>query len=227
MHPADSPFPCHWWGTSLEKAGLEEARPDVGTYGRYEFPKLPPVPFDMRGDFTWLAAAPAHAAHNIGGRMAAENAQALGELRESSAGLGVPLPAAFVKFLETPSLHQRLRSNSDCYLDLSPAPVHSPLGEGHLIRFLADSQGCLFWYLYVTGDGSDHAVVSSPGFYGTDEEQWQDEEPDPAEIVFCAESFEVFVCRFWLENEIWFAEWQKTPMPSVGLQYIEQYRRQP
>jgi len=224
MHSADSPFPCHWWGTSLSNSGLNEARPDVGTYGRYEFARLPGIPFDLRGDFTWLAVAPVQVSH-IGGELAAENAEALQDLRKASAQLGLPLPEAFVKFMRTPALHQRIRSNSDCYLDLCPSPVRSPKGDDYLIRFLADSQGCIFWYLYLTRDGRDHAVASSSGFYGTEEEQWQDEEPDPTEIVFCAESFEAFLCPFWLKNEIWFAEWQKTPMPSWGLTYIEQYRR--
>jgi hypothetical protein len=67
--------------------------------------------------------------------------------------------------------------------------------------------------------------VCSPGFYGTAAELWQDAAPNPADIVFAAESFEGFMCRFWLENEIWFAQWQKTPIPDVGLQYIEQYQR--
>jgi hypothetical protein len=52
--------------------------------------------------------------------------------------------------------------------------------------------------LYLTADGSDHAVVASPDYYSTefeeaeddepdpDEEDWEDEEPDPAAIAFCA-----------------------------------------
>jgi len=232
MLPSQSPFPCRWWGTGLEKAGLADVRPDVGTYGRYEFDRLPPLPFEMRGDFAWLAAAPAHE-QSIGDKMADANAAAIPELRESATKLGLRLPEAFVKFMETPELHQfmetpelhqRIRSNTDCYLDLCPEPIRSPLGGGYLVRFLTDSQGCLFWYLYLTLDGSDHAVVSSPGFYGTEEEQWQDEPPDPSEIVYCAESFEAFLCRFWLENEIWFAQYLKTPMPNVGHEYIERYR---
>jgi hypothetical protein len=127
--------------------------------------------------------------------------------------------------MATPALQERIRSNTDCYLDLCSESVGSPLGDGHLVRFLADSQGCLFWYLYLTPDGSDHAVVSSPDFYGTEDEQWQEGPPDPGEIVFCAESFEAFLCRFWLENEIWYADWKKTPMPDVGREYIERYRR--
>src|SRR5262249_57302143 len=128
------------------------------------------------------------------------------------------------KRMESRTLPERSRSNSDCCRDLCPEPVRSPIGGGYLVRFLADSQGCIFWYLYLTPDGSDPAVVSSPGFYGTEAEQWQDEPPDPAEIVYSAESFEAFMCRFWLENEIWFAEYENTAMPAVGREYIERYR---
>jgi hypothetical protein len=51
------------------------------------------------------------------------------------------------------------------------------------------------------------------------------EEPDPSEFSFCAESFEAFLCRFWLENEISFAQCLKTPLPEGARQYIEHYRR--
>ncbi len=238
MLPAHSPFPCHWWGLSLETVGLGEPRPDGGTYGRYDFGRLPPLPFPMSGDFAWLATAPAYR-HNIGNKYAADNAGAIKSLRACAVRLGVRLPVAFPKFMETPSLQERIRSATDCYLDLCPEPVRSPLGGGWLVHFLADSQGCLFWYLYLTADGSDHAVVASPDFYSTpyepsedgepdpDDEEWEDEEPDPAAIRFCAESFEAFLCRFWLENEILLAQWHKSPMPEVGRQYIENYRRRP
>jgi hypothetical protein len=150
-------------------------------------------------------------------------------LRAAADRLGLRLPAAFLAFMATPSLHRRIRSSTDCALDLSPAPVRAPVGDGHLVRFLADSQGCLFWYLYLTPDGADHAVVSSQGFYGawygSGGEQWSDEAPDAAAIAFCAESFEAFMCRFWLENELWFAAREQTPLPDVGRAYVEQYRR--
>ncbi|MBV9789769.1 MAG: hypothetical protein JOZ51_16405 [Chloroflexi bacterium] len=223
MQPAESPFPPGWWGTSLENVGLGKKRPNVGTYGRYNFDHLPPLPFDLHGDFAWLAVAPTHQ-QNIGNQQADDNRQALAQLHAAAARIGLQLPPAFTHFMETPTLHARIRSNTDCFLDLCPAPVPAPIGGGYLIRFLADSQGCVFWYLYLTADSSDHAVVSSNDFYGTEAEQWQDEPPEPHEIVFAAESFEAFMCRFWLENEIWFAEWQQTPLPDVGSEYIERYR---
>ena len=40
-----------------------------------------------------------------------------------------------------------------------------------MILLLAGSQDCIFWYLHLTVAGSDHAVVSTPGFCGTEAEQ--------------------------------------------------------
>ncbi len=223
MKPTESPFPPHWVGTDLTNVGLDDQRPRVGTYGTYNFEALPSLPLDIRGDFAWLATADAHE-QCIGDEKTAENAAALLVLQNDLARLGLHLPAPFLRFMRDRSLQERVRSNTDCFLDLCPQPVRSPIGDGYLIRFLADSQGCVFWYLYLTLDGSDHAVVTSPDFYGTDEEQWQDEPPDASQILYVAESFETFVCRFWLENEIWFSEWEQTPMPDVGRVYIERYR---
>lgn len=68
---------------------------------------------------------------------------------------------------------------------------------------------------------------SRPTHYGTEAERGYYEPGDGPEIAFVAESFEAFMYRFWLENEIWFAEWKKTPMPDVGREYIESYRGNP
>lgn len=224
MLPSKSPFPCQWWSISLKNAGLDDVRPNFSTYGRYEFSRLPPLPFEMRGDFAWLAVQPAFD-QSIGDERASDVAHALPKLQVFASWLCISIPESFTKFMSEPKLHKRVRSATDCFLDLCAEPIRSPIGNGWLVRFLADSQGCIFWYLYLTPDGSDHAVVSSHGFYGTESEQW-DELPDPRDIVFCSESFEEFICRYWLENEIWYAGWLKTAMPDVGRQYIEHYRSQ-
>lgn len=226
MRASESPFPCYWWGISLENAGLGDVRPRIGTYGCYAYTLLPPLPFELHGNFDWLSSVPKQKRGGIGNEKHAENARSLVALMEATERLSLPLPEAFMMFMATPSLHQQIRSNTDCFIDLCPSPVPSPVGGGYLVRFLADSQGCIFWYLYLTPNGSDHAVVSSGDFYGVEAELWEGmEEPDPAEIAFAEESFERFMCRFWLENEIWYANWQKTPLPAAGRAYIEQYRR--
>lgn len=223
MQSKDSPFPCFWWGIGLESIGLENVRACDGTYGRYGFEQLPRLPFDMRGEFDWLDSEPVYQG-SISEERKTENIASFIELRKNIEHVRLKLPAAFIKFFETPALQQRIRSNTDCYLDLCSEPISSPISDGYLIRFLSDSQGCIFWYLYLTKDGLDHAVVSSERFFGTKAEMWRDDEPPPEEIVFCAESLELFLCRFWLENKIWFSDHENEPMPDVGRKYIEAYR---
>jgi hypothetical protein len=178
---------------------------------------LPPVPFELRGDLDWLAAQPAHERWTIHGNATTELLELLGRCRRA----GVALPPAFTRFMSSSTLQDRVRSSTACFLDLAQAPVPFPEGGGHLVRFLADQQGCLYWYLYVTGDGADHAVVCSADFY--DVADGEAPPDDPERISFCAESFEAFLCRFWLENEVWFATTGETPMPDVGAEYIELY----
>jgi hypothetical protein len=93
------------------------------------------------------------------------------------------------------------------------------------VRFLADSQGCLFWYLYVPGTAIGHAVVASAKFYGTPEEDWEQEDLENDELDFVAESFESFLWRFWVENEIWYSVYyDKTPLPEQARLYLSDYR---
>lgn len=222
-----SPFPPGWWGTSLEKVGLEDQRPHVGTNGRYEQCSLPALPVPLDGKFSWLMEGQIYERH-IGVELQEENSQALPKLEKACAANGVLLPASFLKFFATPQLHARIRSNTDCFLDLADGPVPCPVGEGSLIRFLADSQGCVFWYLFVPRGLDDHAVVSSPDFYGPEYElQDIEDEPDPLEIVFSEESFEAFMCRFWIENELWFSGYDGTPISEIGRRYLQAYGKSP
>lgn len=224
MTPEASPFPAQWIGISLEDVGLGKVRPRIGTYGRYEFNLLPPAPAELRGNWEWLHAEPERH-RSIGGGSESKASATADALRTSAARAGVALPPAFVSFIETPALHLRIRSSTDCSLDICREVVPAPTGGGFLVRFLADSQGCVFWYLYLTPDGSDHAVVSSHDFYGSvaEMEEWGEEPRGSLRIAFAAESFEAFMWRFWLENEMWFSEYKGTPMPAAGSRYAEQY----
>jgi hypothetical protein len=60
MRAEDSPFPLGWWGTDMADVGLEEERPLLSTYRRYDFTRLPPLPYPMTGDLDWLARARPH-----------------------------------------------------------------------------------------------------------------------------------------------------------------------
>ena len=65
MQAGQSPFRPYWWAFGLESAGVS-ARPDVGTYGRYEFEALPPIPRELTGDLAWLADQPTPEEWSIG-----------------------------------------------------------------------------------------------------------------------------------------------------------------
>jgi hypothetical protein len=221
-----SPFASGWWGTSLDNVGLQDQRPWVGTYGRYEYANLPDLPIPLDGEFGWLVHASDHQNH-IGVERALENIQALSSLLDKCKTAPISLPQSFLKFVQEPRLQARIRSTTDCILDLSEAPVLSPVGDGVLVRFLADSQGSVFWYLYIPTGVVDHAVVSSPDFYDPSGETLSDVVPDPRALVFNAESFEEFLCRFWLENELWFSEFEGSPMSDEVRRYLELYRKSP
>ena len=151
--------------------------------------------------------------------------QTLENLKKAVAKKDVVLPSAFTQFVESVGLQERVRSNTDCYLHVCPQPVKSPVGPGYLVRFLADSQSCLFWYLYLKSESKEDRVVASPDFYGTKQEKWSDDTPDPSEIVYCADSFEQFIGRFWLENEIWFDSTEQLPLKGVFRDYVDSYKR--
>jgi hypothetical protein len=224
MLPSDSPFPGHWYGIALDNAGLRAVRPDVGTYGQYSFEELPPIPFRLKGDFAWLTAPDSQFC-----AIADENdshAQMWWLVQRRVLRQGLRLPDPFVRFFGDPALPPRVRSCTGCYVDLSEEAVPSPLGRGHLLRFLSDPEDRLFWYLYLSADGSDHAVVCSSDVYGTadEEENRREAPPDPARLAFCAESFEIFIARFWLENEIWIrTEERRGQLPAGGQAYLDSY----
>jgi hypothetical protein len=211
MLAEDSPFRSSWWGVSLA------SEPDEGSFGPRDFRGLPPLPFALTGDLAWLAGQPQHEKWAVG----AEPKGSLSDLLLATERLGVTLPPTFLTFLGNPSLQRRVRSATRCFVDLGPAP--SPAGDGYLIRFLGDLRGSQFWYLYVTADGSDHAVVFSPVYYGGPEED-VDDEYDSGDIHFCAESFESFLGHYWLENEIHFARADGTPLPPGAREYLAMTR---
>jgi hypothetical protein len=109
---------------------------------------------------------------------------------------------AFAAFVADRALHERVRSCTACYLELGQFAVPAPAGT--LVHFLSDQQWVLHWLLYVGDDGSE-AVVATPVPYG-----FEGEAPPTlavggdADTVVCAESFNEFLYRFWIENEIWF-----------------------
>lgn len=218
-----TPFKAAWWWTDLERAGLGRIRPRTGTYGEYDCATLPELPCNLTGDFAWLRDYDPYDQH-IGSDERSDGLSAIhAELREDARQKEIELPREFNSFLADSSLVQRVRTVTDCYIDLSREVLPSPVGSGSLVRFLADSQGCLFWYLYIPTCDAPSSVVVSPGFYGLPEEEWQDSPPNSSEIKLCAPSFEAFVCRLVIENEIWFTANEGLPLGAMEAEYVKRY----
>jgi hypothetical protein len=211
--PPGEPFPCGWSGQDIGD------RPGEGTYECYPPDELPPLRVPLTGTFDWLRAAPEYE-RSIAGNPA-ETAAALGRLLTADAEA---LPRPFVEFFRAPALWRRVRSCTDCYLDLDSTAVEIPGGLGRLVRFLADSQGCLYWNLHLRPDGAEPTVVTTYHFSGSENMDRRAGRPHPRDITTCAPSFEAFLYRFWLENELWFALNDGQPLPEHGQQYLAFYR---
>lgn len=239
MKASESPFPCRWVSFDLEKAGLGKVRPRSGTYARYDFSALPPLPFEFNGDWNWLRrsqpvepniADDTFCLHKGMPPLRDRVKAALVALRAAAAVAGLQLPNSFARFFSDDALASRIRSNTDCFMDVSPGLAGAPAGGGRFVRFLSDSQSVVFWYLYLAPSG-DHAVVSSRDFYGAAEEEeefYGGDDDDmgrrkPDSVSFAAESFEEFMCRLWLENQIWFAASEGREMTAEGKQYVKAY----
>jgi hypothetical protein len=195
--PPGAPFPVGWFGQQL---GDYRPDPTDSTYACYPPEELPPIRVPLDGTFRWLRSAPEQD-HSV----AADRDQTTAALERLLASAPAGLPPEFVAFFRSPDLWRRIRSCTGCFLHLDAAAVGIRGGPGSLVRFLSDSQYCRHWHLYLAPGGTGHAVVATYFYTGSDADDLKGRLPHPKDITTCAASFEEFVYRFWLENELSFA----------------------
>ncbi len=179
------------------------------------------LPHTFDGSFAWLLETATHSEWTIGEERAAELPKQIASVVKSARDYGIDLPTEFTAFIPDMDLHKHLRSANACYLDVASSVL--PFANGYLIRFLSDQQGCAFWYVYANSDGTDHCVVMSYHYFDADEMDCEPEDMKATDFHFFAISFEAFLSRFWLENEIMFAEYEETPAPDVPARFLELY----
>lgn len=179
------------------------------------------LPHSIEGTFAWINDTPKHDEWAIGDERAAELTDQIQCATASAKEYGVTLPPEFVTFIRTPDWHKHLRSATGCYLDVAESLL--PFAGGYLLRFLNDQQGCAFWYIYTNADGSDHCVVSSYEYFDADEMDYEIEDLKETDFHIWATSFEAFMSRFWIENEIMFADCDGTPPPTVDPKFLKLY----
>ena len=225
MLPNQTTFETAWLSIQLE--GYRD-EPEHTTYSWFSYEDLPPLLIELfDGNFEWLKKSELQDADGEATDLSIEVKQ----IRATASQIHLPLPNEFVRFMKSPDLLNRIRSCTDCFFNLPNQIIESPANDGgHLIRFLSDSQGCLFWYLYLTKNG-EHCVVASGNLIRDEEDFDEDDEEiedlnESSRIVFCSPSFEEFIYRFWIENEIWYAlSYDDEPLTQEEQNYVAHYKK--
>jgi hypothetical protein len=223
-------LPRSW--PSVELPGYREHPTDHATYSGFADDELPPIERQLDDELRWLLQEPPVRA-SLADVDEAACTPATAEHLDRVAGAEIVLPRSFVCFVGSDEPRARVRSCTDCYLDLADFAVPVP-GGGSLVHFLSDSQWVLHWLLYVGPDGSE-AVVATDHPLGFESEGNEELETlrvfDPAsgDAAVCTESFSEFLYRFWIENEIWFSLADLDNEPGVltpeQQRYAEHYAR--
>lgn len=205
-----------WLGTLCGKKPMQPS--DSPFSNAADIKELPHV---LDGTFAWLTATPVHDEWVIGNPCGEDLPAQLDTAIASAADHGIQLPPEFLTFIRTPEWHKHLRSATGCYLALAESLL--PFANGFLLRFLSDQQDCAFWYLYLNADGSDHCVVSSYEYFDANNMDIDVGELQETDFYIWETSFERFMSRFWIENEILFASCNGTPPPEVDPKFLEMY----
>jgi hypothetical protein len=198
----------------------------------FSYEDLPPLVEEPDPNFEWLKAQSMKEGSLLEGCYADGSQPDLSKLARIVSEAHINLPESFVTFINSTDLHQRIRSCTDCYLDVADFAVKTKGSlEGYLLHFLSDSQWVGHWYIHTDQHGN-HFIATSLNAYGF---AFEDESGNPPateieiqaeEIWFCAPSFAEFFYRFWLENEIWFAlVKEKRTLSEDELAYVNRYSR--
>jgi hypothetical protein len=222
-----------WYFSELP--GYREHPDRFRTYSLFHYDDLPPIEEEGLEVYDWLKRDCVKKCSLLEGMYPDGTKPDLSKLAEFKTHIDIPLPVSLVTFIDSEELRGRVRSCTDCYLDLGDYVVQTTGAEdGYLIHFLSDSQWILHWYLYVSKGGDHFILVSENGFgFNFDEQDFSIQHGrgyrlrlDQEEIWFCADSFPEFIYRFWLENEIWFClTLDPKPLTDFQRRYVDCYRK--
>lgn len=223
-------LPVGWWGSGLPGVEAE------GTYELLPPNRLPRINADSLQTWAWVPDVDAPLDWSISDPDEAE------EVLLVAAATGVVVPVSFRSFVTTPRLRWAIRSVTGCWWSLGRGrgvvvreELNRALGDGegtgtadspirfvpalgrHVLRFLTDQQDSLFWFL-VLGD-VDGTVIAS-------DLDMVEASPETIDHIWkVAPTFEEFVYRFWIENEIAFRANEKAPLTNVQQAYLEEALR--
>lgn len=211
------PYAKGWWSFDLPGYRTCES-----TYCWYSYETLPPLEgLEFCGDFHWLGKPD----QDISAQSQAQVDANLQHLQAQAEKLHLELPAEFLSFMRSPALQTQIPSCTACYFELAPSIIPNPTeDDSFLINFLHDQQEVLLWHLLLNRAGEQYVVVSPISLDSEDVEiAGIPADVLQANIFICAFSFEAFIYRFWLENNLWFAfnyDHELTPAQTTYLQHF-------
>jgi hypothetical protein len=214
------PFEKVWYGVELE-----ELREFDATYAGVIFDVIPTVkPEFLDGKFQYLSNK-----SNLFEQDAQWKKKI--DLLQSQLPKNIQLPESLVKFMAAPNAHHTINSCTACYFDL-PEKVKkfNWLGENaYLFHFYRDQQDCLFWYYYVRENGENCIVVSPIPFYEEGIENQLDDDVVSNDFFYTAATFEEFIFRTFVENELWFNREDEQAFSNKNTEkiceeYVEEYK---
>ena len=223
--PGQPPFPLAWWAFDLGSYRACE-----GTYCRYDYDSLPPIPA-VSESLDWLEPLDEHTDARM--EIHRNPPEARGEVAKIAAAatrLGLTLPESFVRLMSSPELQDRIPSCTACYFTLADDITPCPASEGgYIVRFYNDQQDVLLWYLYLTPQGAQYVLVTPIELEEMAADSLTDEERQSIRenTWVCAPSFVAFICRWYLENRIWFKVSDaddETKLTSDERRYLAHYR---
>jgi hypothetical protein len=226
---ATEQLPVGWWWSGL---------PGVDAAGTYEFispDRLPRLDLNSLRTWDWVPEVDAPQPWSISDLDDAD------DFLRATATAGITVPASFRSFISAPRLRWAIRSGTGCWWSLGlgrgtmvRAEIAHGLGMGadvvdelsalrsctafvpvlgrHVVRFLTDQQDCLYWFL-VLGGADDPVVVSDVDITAevaeTTDRIWK-----------VAATFEEFMYRFWIENEIAIRDDEQVPLTPDQAAYL-------
>jgi hypothetical protein len=215
-----------WWSFDLSK--YRSHPKELSTYSLFSYEDLPPIPNALDDDFEWLLSQPIRERSFFKDIYYEQYRSDIDKLTNMIAQTNVKLPSSFMAFMKSEELHKRVRSCTDCGLQIADHVVEAQSSpNGYLFHFLSDSQWIGHWYLYADSCGNHFIATSlTPYGFAFDDEEKNKEKIDleQEDIWFCAPNFNEFIYRFWLENEIWYGlAWDKRPLTLTEQEYVDKY----
>lgn len=173
-----TPYPSGWMGIAL---GNRKTEADAWPYESLPAIELP----ETADDFGYLRPPRQRAIVPEDEEVRAEFRAQLDELLQEAAERSLRLPQAFVKFMKRHGAGELEFGFAGCELTVGAIWADSA-GEGSLVTFAYDEEDFRGWQLLIHDTGG-HCVLGS----------------DREKTWFVAPSFETFIYRRWLEDEVW------------------------